>query len=192
MNISTTGWQDISLATPLDPRSIVANAILSATSGAFTRSTNFLQATWGTNPFVYTGNNTKVVSLDTTDALSVQDAAQWTFAHQMVNSSATLGPALQKVVFLRAGNKWDNQVEINLGVSNYTNVQLSFRDNLGTSGAFLNGSTGAMPVVSFSGTQTGVLVLHLTLLQPGNYSMVIVASTGGTFSTFEMEWVVLA
>ena len=109
----------------------------------------------------------------------------------MVNVSATLGPAMQKVVFLRAGAKWENQVEIAFGASNYTNVQLSFRDNLGTSGSFLNGSTGAVPVVTFSGTQTGNLVLHATILQPGNYSMVIVASTGGTFSTFEMEWVVI-
>jgi len=33
---------------------------------------------------------------------------------------------------------WDNQVEINFGVSSYSNVQLLFRDTLGTTGESLS------------------------------------------------------
>ena len=184
-------WLDIPVMPPLDPRAIVITANLQATLGNFIRSTTFLQASWGANPFVFTGNNNQVVSLDTTDAATSVDATQWTFAHQMVNASATIPSALSKVIFLRAGEIWDNQIEINLGVSNYTNVQLSFRDNLATSGTFLNGSAGSVPVILFPGTKTGILILHLTIRRPGKYSMVLVANNAGTYSAFEMEWIVL-
>lgn len=191
MNIQAQSWQDITLAQPLDPRSIILNCSVAGAGGAFARSTTFLQPSWGTNPFAFTGSNTNVTSLDSTDASTTVDAAQWSFAHQMVNGSSALGPALRKMIFLRAGRLWQNNVELNLGGANYTDVQLSLRDNLGTSGTFLNGSAGTIPVVAFPGTLTGTVILRITIFQPGVYSMVIVANNAGTYSTFEMEWVVL-
>lgn len=191
MNIRTQGWQDIDILQPLDPRFIILNSTLGSSAGQFTRSTTFLQGLWGTNPFAYTGTNTVLASLDTTDAATTVEAAQWSFLHQMVNTSSALGTAMRKVVFMRAGRIWDNRVEISFGGATYSDVQLSFRDNLGTSGIFLNGSSGSIPVASFSGTFTGNNILHVTLRRPGVYSMVIVANNGTNYSTFEMEWVVL-
>jgi len=137
------------------------------TQGVYTRSTNFLQASWGTNPLVFTGNNTQVISLNPTDASTQADAAQWTLNHQMVNVAANIPTALNKVVFLRAGAFWQNQIEINFGASTYTSVMLSFRDNLGTSGQFLNSATGAVPVITFSGGMTGNKILNFTMSQTG-------------------------
>ncbi len=192
MNISAQGWQDLLLVHPVDPRSFLLYASVAGTGpGVFGLSTSFLQTTWGTNPIALTGNNTFITTTDTTDALKIAEAQQWSFAHQMANASAALGPAMKKVVFLRSGSSWQNNVEIGFGAANYTNVQLSLRDNLGTSGSFLNGSAGAVPVVTFSGTLTGNLILHLVILQPGTYSMVLVVNNAGTWSTFEMEWIVI-
>ena len=190
MNISVQSWQDFINAQPLDIKSIVANAFFGG-QGTFKRSTTFLQAGWVNSPYLYTGNNTTLVSLDGTDASTTTDAAQWAFSHQMVNTAAALPLSLRKVAFLRAGKIWENQIEIALGGSNYTDVQLSFRDNAGTSGSFLNGAAGAVPVISFPGTLTGNVVLHVTILQPGTYSMVLIGLFSGNYNAFEMEWVVL-
>ena len=193
MNLSAQSWFDIQNAQNIDPKSIVYGATLNATAGTFSRSTNCLQAAWSASPLAFTGNNTKVTSLDTTDAATTVDANQWTFSHQMVNVAAGIPPAMNKVVFLRSGANWDCAVEINMFAVTYNNVQLTFRDNLGTTGMFLNSATGAVPVISFGNGLTGLQVLHLNLTQPGVYSMVLVAQNSGSglWSAFEMEWVVI-
>jgi len=193
MNIQSQSWQDLQIANPLDPKSIIPYATLGTNAGAFSRSTNILQSAWVASPLVFTGNNTSVVSTDTTDQSTVVDAAQWTFTHQMVNVAANIPPSMSKVVFMRAGKNWQNKIEIALGAPNYTNVQLTFRDNLGTSGQFLNSATGSAPVILFGGGAaiTGNQVLTLPVLQPGTYNMVLAMLTGGNWSAFEMEWVVV-
>ncbi|MEI8135554.1 MAG: hypothetical protein WCH46_10870 [bacterium] len=191
MAITTPGWQDMSVAQPIDPKAILQYAGLGATLGTFTRSTNILQSAWGASPLVYIGANTKVVSYDITDAATTTDALQWTFNHQMVNVGANIPSALNKIAYLRAGAIWDNQVEINFGASTYNNVQLTVRDNLATSGQFLNSATGSVPVISFGSGITGNQVLHVSLLRPGVYSMVLAMVTGGVWSVFEMEWIVI-
>ncbi len=190
INIQAQSWQDLPVTQPIDPKAVLFQAGIGVV-GTFIRSTNVLQATWGTNPFAFTGNNTKVVSWDTTDASTIADATQWTFNHQMVNASPNIPPSLNKVVFCRAGRTWDNQIEINFGASTYTNVVLTMRDNLGTSGTFSNSGAGSIPVVSLGTTLTGIQILHLTFLQPGVYSMVLVMVSAGVWSTFEMECIVL-
>jgi len=192
MGIAVSSWQDLPVAQPIDPKSIVWYATLGATIGTFIRSTNALQSAWTASSLAYTGNNTKVASLDTTDQATVVDALQWTFTHQMVNASANIPPALSRIAFLRYGQIWDCQIEIAFGASNYNNVQMTPRDNLGTSGQFLNGATGSIPVISFGNGITGNQVLHVSLLRPGTYSMVLVMQTGGNWSAFEMEWIVIA
>jgi hypothetical protein len=191
MNISAQSWQDLQVAPPIDPKSIILGASLGGAGGTFTRSTNVLQAAWVASPVAFTGANTKIISADTTDASTTIDAIQWTFNHQMVNAAANIPPALAKTVFLRAGVIWDNQIEINLSGGTCNNVQLTFRDNLGTSGTFLNSAIGAVPVISFGSGLTGTLVLHLSLLQPGTYSMALIMVIAGNWSAFEMEWIVL-
>lgn len=191
LSVPPQSWSDLPVVQPGDPRSLILYSAIGGIPGIFARSTNFLATVWGVSPFVFSATNTKVLSLDTTDALSGVDALQWTFAHQMVNVSSTLAPPMRKVAFLRAGRKWNNILEFDMGVLNYSNVQLSFRNNLATSGTFLNGAAGTVPVISFTGVFTGVNILQLTLLQPGVYSMVLSGTNGGSSYAFEMEWIVL-
>jgi len=192
MAIPVSSWMDLSIAQPIDPKLIMLYGTLGATVGSFTRSTNALQGAWVASSLAYTGNNTKVVSLDTTDAATTVDAQQWTFNHQMVNAAANIPPALSKVAYLRYGTIWDCQIEINFGASTYNNVQLTLRDNLGTSGQFLNGATGSIPVISFGNGITGNQILHVSLYKPGTYSMVLIMLTGANWSAFEMEWIVMS
>jgi hypothetical protein len=192
MNIQSQSWQDLQVANPLDPKTIIPYAILGgSTIGTFTRSTNALQSTWTASSLAFTGNNTQLISTDTTDASTEVDAAQWTFTHQMVNVAANIPPSMNKVVFMRAGKNWQNKIEIAFGASTYNNVQLTVRDNLGTSGQFLNSATGSVPVISFGNGITGNQVLSLPVLQPGVYNMVLVMETGASWSAFEMEWIVV-
>jgi len=184
-------WNDLPVMQPFDPRSILLAVSFGGVPAVFGRSTSFIQASWGTNPFAFT-TNAKVFSLDTTDQATVVDGQQWTQAHQMVTTSASITGALKNLAFLRAGRIWNNQLKIDFGVLNYTNVQISFRDNMATSGTFLNASTGTVPVFQMPGTLTGLQLLNVTILKPGRYMMAIVASNAGTFSVFEMEWMVIS
>src|SRR5258705_13695291 len=113
MNIQAQSWQDLQVAQPIDPRTVLLTATLGSTVGTFTRSVASLQSSWtGTNPIVFTGSNTKLVSLDTTDAATTLEALQWTASHQMVNSAA---PAGLNVAFGKAGAIFDNQYELSFG-----------------------------------------------------------------------------
>ena len=191
MNISVTGWNNLIDAEPLDPRAIIANVSLGASTTTFKRSTSFLQSSWGTNTVGFTGN-ANLQTLNPTEASTIAYASQWTLATKMVNTGASINGAVGKLVFAKAGTMWQNNIELAFGATNWTDVQLSLRDNLGTSGSFLNSATGAVPVFSFSGTLTGNQSLGITFLQPGVYSLVLVVSNAGTYSTFEMEVVVMA
>ncbi len=191
MNLSTTGWNAFVQAQPIDPLSVIASCQIGPVPGVWERSTNFLQPGWGTNSLAYTGNNTTMVSLNTTDATTVAFAAQWVVQTRMVNVGAGISPTIAKVAFVKAGAYWDNQIEIGFGVTSWTNVQLSFRDNLGTLGTFASSATGAVPVFLFGAGITGAMVLHMTIPNPGTYSLVLVMNNAGTYSTFEMEIVAL-
>jgi hypothetical protein len=191
MAIPVQSWQDLQVAPPLDPRMIFLSAALGSTVGTFTRSTNLLQSAWVASPLAFTGNNTKVASMDTTDAATSVDAAQWTLNHQMTNASAGIPPSLGKIAYVRTGPYWDNQLEINFGVSSYNNVQLTLRDNLGTSGMFVNGATGGIPAFSFGSGITGNQVLHLTLLKAGTYNLVIAMVLSSNWNAFEIELVAM-
>ena len=185
----STTWTTTS--DPLDIRSLVLGPQLAATNGVFSRSLNLFPASWAASPLAFTGNNSKLNSLDVSEASTIVEAAQWSLTHQMVNIANTVTPELRRVVYMKAGRLWQNQVEIDFGVSSFSNVELTFRDNLGTSGQFLNGAVGSVPVYSFGSGVTGVNILYVTILQPGTYNMVITMKLSSTWSAFEMEWVVL-
>jgi hypothetical protein len=191
MNIAVQSWQDLQTAMPIDPRSVILNTLLGINAGFFTRSTNLLQSSWLASTLVYSGITTSLVSLDSTDATTIAYAAQWNATHQMVNTGGNIPPSLSKVVFMKAGPNWDNQIGIAFGANTYNNVQLTMRDNLATSGQFLNGSVGSIPAYSFGSGITGNQVLHVTVAQPGVYSVVLGMLFSGNWSTFEMEWIVL-
>jgi hypothetical protein len=191
MNISTTGWNDLLAVQPIDPRNIIANVTLGGTQGVYKRSTTCLQASWGTNSVAYTGNNTTMVSLNPTDAASMAWAAQWVVQTKMVDVAASINPAVNKLAFTKAGPYWGNNIEIGFGATNYTDLQLTFRDNLATTGVFAGSASGAVPVFSFAGTHTGNELLVVTFPHPGTYSLVLVMNNAGTYSVFEMEIVAL-
>ncbi len=191
MNLSVNGWNALTAAQPIDPLSIISNCVFAGTVGAWTRSTSFLQSSWGTNTIAFTGNNTTMVSLDTTDSTTVVQAAQWVVQTKMVNIGASINPSVEKIAFAKAGPYWQNQYEIALGATNWTNVQLSFRDNLGTTGLFAGVAAGAVPAFFFGGPFTGNVQLYMTFPRAGTYSLVLVVDNAGVYSTFEMEIVAL-
>ena len=190
MNISSTGWNSLVQAQPIDPLSIISQCTLGAAAGVWKRSTTFLQNTWGTNSVAFTGTAT-MSSLNTTDAATIAWAQQWVVQTGMVNVGAAINSAISKAGFGKAGAYWQNSYQIGLGGTNYTDVQLSFRDNLATTGVFAGSASGAVPVFSFAGTHTGNESLVMTIPNPGTYSLVLVMSNAGTYSTFEMEIVAL-
>ena len=192
--IPASGWGDLQVAAPLDPRLLITYATLGATFGTFVRSTNALQAAWVASTIPgFTGNNTKVVSLDTTDAATTVDCTQWTFSHQMVNVAANIPPILKNTAYVRMGAYNDNQLEIDLGGTTWNNVQITFFQNLATSGQFLNGATGSIPAILIGNGFTGLQVLHVNLIQLGVYHIALIMqnSGSGAWSVFPMEWVVL-
>jgi hypothetical protein len=193
MNLSVNGWNALTAAPPIDPATIISNCFLGATQGIWQRSTNFLQTSWGTNTIAFTANTTvtTLLSLNTTDATTVAQAAQWVVQTGMVNIGTAINPAVEKIVFMKAGPYWQNNVQIAFGATNWTNVQLSFRDNLGTLGAFAGSANGAVPVFAFAGTITGATTLSLTIPKAGTYSLVLVLDNAGAWSTFEMEVVAM-
>lgn len=192
MNLFVQSWSDMIIAQPIDIRTIVANATLGVAPATFGRSTTFLQTTWGTNSPAFTGSGS-LTSLDPTDAKTIVEAQQWTLSHQMINTTTAIAPPIRKIMFLKAGEIWSNNFQIALGVSNYTDIQLGLRDNLGTSGNFIGSGTPGVPILTFSGVLTGNVAFNVTVKQSGSFSMVLVVKDNatGTYSTFEMEWVVM-
>jgi hypothetical protein len=184
MNLQATGWNALVAAQPIDPLQVIASCQLSGAIGVYTRSTTFLQGALGTNTLKFSGNSS-VVALDTTDASQQILATQWALKTKMTTSLSN--SPVGKIAFVKAGALYDNVLEITLGATNWTDVQLSFRDNLATTGYYFGSATPAVPVFSFAGTHTSAENLHLTIPNPGTYSLVLVLSNSGSYSAFEME-----
>ncbi|HYM19863.1 MAG TPA: hypothetical protein VEW28_02550 [Candidatus Kapabacteria bacterium] len=190
---SIQSWNDLPVAAPIDPRTVVANAFTDATQGVFKRSTTFLQTSWAANPWVFTGL-ASCTSLHSDDFLEINDAIQWTFSHQIVNPSSTLAIPMRKVMFMRGGTQWEMDITIDFGADTYTDIELTLRDNAATSGDALSTSLGTMPVISFAGNFTGQHSFRVTISQFGRMSMVLLAkdiTSSPLYSMFEMEWVVV-
>jgi hypothetical protein len=185
-------WFDLTISPPRDPRILIANATLGATPGTFTRSKNFVgAATWVASPFNLTGN---IIcnALRTDDNQDVADAAQWTMQHQCGNFAASNPPALQRMIFLRAGTRWSMTVPINLGGATYSDLQIGFRNNGTSVGNFAAATSGSYPVIIFNGGLSATVNLVITVKTPGLYQMAISARDGsGNNSFFDMDWVVV-
>jgi hypothetical protein len=186
MNSPVQSWYDVALQQPVDPRILIANSYMGVTQGAFSRSSTYGAAGWAASILNYSGTAV-CTTLHTDDALAVAEAAQWTFAHQGLNLAGTTPPCLQKVAFLRGGTSYEMAFSIDFGVGNHTSVQLSFRDNVVTPGDFA-GSFGSIPVISYSGTYTGVQTFKVTLKRYGTFVMGLRTTSGGNNYMFEMEW----
>jgi hypothetical protein len=183
-----SSWYDLPIVEPYDPREIIANGQLGVASATFTRSATFLQSAWAANTWVLTGA-ASVISLRTDNIGTIANAAQWNMAHKMVNNSANNPIPLRKVVFMRSGINWVNNLGIDFGADTYTDIQLSYRDNGATSGSFLNAAAGGMPVVAFAGNFTGIQTLQLTFKAVGRVQLAIVAKKtyDSSYSMFELD-----
>lgn len=190
-NNQVQSWYDLPTSEPMDPRDLIANVNLGVGVTSFARSTNFLQTSWAASPLAFTGTPV-CTSLHGDNILTVNNAAQWTVARQLINVAANIPPSMQKVAFARGGVQWQMTMPIAFGGSSYDNVQLSFRDNVASAGDFLNSATGSIPVFSFSGTFTGNNNLLITFKQMGRFVLGLVArnTSTGNYSMFEMEFIV--
>ena len=190
-NDQVQSWYDLPVTEPIDPRDIIANAFLFGSQGVFTRSSNFLQASWAASPLAFTGSPV-CTTLNGDNLGMVNNAAQWTMQHGIINVAANIPASMQKVAFVRGGSQWEMTLPIAFGGASYDNVQMSLRDNVACSGDFVNSGTGSIPVISFAGTFTGTNNLRITFSRMGRYSLGLVGrnTSSGNFSMFEMEFIV--
>jgi hypothetical protein len=184
-------WYDIFQLDPVNPLDLVANAELNNVAGAYANSTNYLSpGTWVASPAQIQQDPT-VTSLATDQTATVAAAQQWNFQHQSADILTTLAPPLRKILFLKAGTSWENNIQITLsGGGTYDQFYLSFRDNAGTRGD----SQGAVPVIAWTGLAlAGTVTLDVVLRKVGQAVMGLVMhnNTSGDWSMFEMEWIIV-
>ncbi len=185
-------WNDLPVVNPLDPRNVVANSQFGLAQGVFKRSTTFLQGSWAASAINFTGL-ANCSSLHGDDQLTVNNANQWNFSHKVVNTDSSLAIPMRKVMFMRGGRQWQMNIELDLGTTPYSDIQLSLRDNAASAGDFLDSTSGSIPVISYSGTFTAHQMFNVTIFNLGRVSMGLVMKNNdtGAYSMFEMEWVVV-
>lgn len=184
-------WYDLQNSAPRNPFDLIANAYLNGTQGVFAYSDTFKDppgATWIPSPIIYS-SEAVCTALESDNFQKVADANQWNFNHQTVNTSSGLALPLHKVIYLRGGHSWQMDVMLDLGTPT-NDLQLSFLDNAGTRGDY----AGAVPVITFPGSHSGIVQLSLTLHEVGRTSMGLrmIDSGTGDWSMFEMDWVIVS
>ncbi|MFI5200889.1 MAG: hypothetical protein ACHQNE_00695 [Candidatus Kapaibacterium sp.] len=199
-------WFDLVVMPPMDPRGIIQSVLFQNQAGAsqpasFARSATFLHnSTWVNPPMIVTqpGGGTSpgfVLAANPQDFDSMVAAQNWTSLHAMTVTSAQVALSVQKLMFLKAGMKFVNNIYLDFtGGATSTDIQLSIRDNSATSGDFQGAPTGTVPVFSFPSTTYGGTgkQMQLTLLQPGRFNVGLrIIDNSGNYSIFEMDWIVL-
>jgi hypothetical protein len=173
-------------AMPPTPLDVIANASLGGTQGAFVNSSNFGTASsWVTTPIAVASPSPQVAALETTNAQMTADATQWNMSHLTADLVATMPSAITKIIFLRGGNQWQNNINLTLGGTPLT-IQLGFRDALPTRGD----AQGTWPVIQWTGV-SGPQILSVTLNVTGRFIMGIRAFDGANTSLLESEWIVV-
>lgn len=198
-------WFDLVVMSPIDPRGIIQYAAFENQAGAtqianFARSSNFLQAvTWVNPPMVVTqpgtGTTSFVQATNPQDYDSAVAAGNWSATHAMTVNSAQVALAVQKIMFLKAGIQFINNIYLDFtGGATSTNIQLSIRENSATTGDFQGAGIGTVPVFAFPSSTyggTGRNML-LTILKPGRFNVGLrIVDNSGNYSIFEMDWIVL-
>ena len=121
--------------------------------------------TWQENTVTY-GTSASCKANRTDDGQDVAEAEQWNTQNKMLPDDTDLPPALKNIAFLRGGDRWNNNIDIDFGGGTFSSVQLSFRNNAATRGD----AQGTIPVYDWSGVSlTGTKTLTVTLNQPGDY-----------------------
>jgi hypothetical protein len=163
---ASQSWIDFIHAAPPSILDIISNATLASNAGTFINSSNYAApGTW--NAAVTTVNaNPTVAAVGTDNLQSVADAAQWSFLHQTANLLAATPIPLQKILFLKAGTDFQNNIVLAMG-GTFTEIQLGFRDAAGTRGD----AQGTYPVIDWTGSFSGNVTLGLTFNRPGYYAL---------------------
>jgi hypothetical protein len=181
-------WIDWLHAMPIDPFSLIQNAVIGSTAGVLTNSTNFNSSTWAASTVgLKSGSTPTCTALETTNAQMVANAAQWQFSHLTNNVAATLATPLLKAVYLRGGPQWQMTLPLDFGATTYTNLQLSFLDNAGTRGD----AQGSVPVIQWTGSFSGATTLLLSLQAFGQFTMGLRCDTGSVVSMYESRWIIV-
>ncbi len=205
-NNTPQSWYDFAVMPPMDPRSIVQTISLQDQGGtmrpaSFARSVSWLHAapTWANPPLIVTPFSTAVPNVtvpNTNDFGSVEAAAAWNSLHAMTSTSIFVPIAVEKIMFLKAGTAFVNNIFLDfIGGVTSQDILFSFRDNSVTSGDFTGGGAGTIPVFAFptaptyGGTSRN---LQVTLLRPGRYSVALrIFDSAPNWSIYEMDWIVL-
>ncbi|MBS1902878.1 MAG: hypothetical protein JSS75_04170 [Bacteroidetes bacterium] len=182
---SAANWNELQKSTPVNISDLVANATLGGTTGTLTNSSTYAApGTWIASPIVVSSSPT-CVALGTDNLQNVADAAQWNFLNLTANLASSTAIPLRKVLFLRAGTKWQMKISLDFGASTYTEVQLGFLDSAATRGD----AQGTFPVVDWTGSFTGVVDLYVTLRFGGAFNIGVWAKSGTNYSMFDMRWI---
>ena len=162
------------------------------TTGQFLNSSTYKTPVtgWITNPFTLVNsapNLANVQSLGTTNAYKMALAAQWTANHQMVNTATLLSPGVKKIIYAAGGTDLVNIIPVDLGVSNYSDLQISLLENAAVSGNFQSGSA-TVPVYSLTGaTWTGVVFFRFTFNAFGQFSIGVRATDPASANNYSMR-----
>lgn len=184
---ASSSWLDWAHATPLDPAILISNAKIGSAVGAFANSSNFLtSAAWAVSPAALVGLPS-CEALETDNLLKVADAEQWNFSHKTAMLGASVPPPIQPIIFLRGGTQWQMRIPLDLGASTYSDIQLSFTDNLGTRGD----SLGTVPVIQWSGSFTGAQSLVITVNNYGRFRLSLRLTAGAAISLFTLDWIIV-
>ncbi len=193
-------WYDLTLLSPQDPRSILSYATIADSTGAaivglFQNSNDFKKtgAAWSTTvPLVYSGTPA-VYSNDPTSALTIQDANEWNFNHQMRTTDTLIPDALQRMVFGRLGPLFGNAFYLTFSAT-IIDIEISFLENFTSGGNFTGGGLGTVPVISFTSANNfsgASRQMQLVFKRAGTYRMAFrLIDNAGNWSVFQTDWIV--
>jgi hypothetical protein len=195
-------WYDLPLMQAMDPRSIVSFVQLDDNTGlpqtaTFLNSPSFLNnTTWVGSPLTLSavGPTSTPICFPVAGVADFEGiflAQQWTSSHGIVRSNVQLPPTVQKIIFLKAGNRFLTTFFLDwaAGVTS-TDIQLSIRDNSTTGGNFINGANGTIPVFAWTNTFGGTKrKLTVCTTGPGRVNRAMrVIDNAANWSMFEMDW----
>jgi hypothetical protein len=196
-----TDWYDWEGAQPQEISDLVAYASFGGgieliLPGTRTRVADFANQSWAESQLTIASQPLCLANGSDKEGNNA-NAQQWMFDHRTWNDSATLPPALTKVMFMRAGTQWRMSIAFSrTGPEKIDEVYLAFRDNGGTRGDY----AGTYPVIkwaSSAGGYDGLLQLFVDLRRTGRYNVVLWTKSKPTgtpaspvYSMTEMEWIV--
>jgi hypothetical protein len=188
-------WYDLPLLRPRDPRAWIANLKINGLESTFVRSQSILGASsWIDSPFALTGPVT-CQSLHGDDQLTVANANQWSLSHQPGNFASTAVPLpLRKILFMRGGEQWAMNFQINLGPLTYDSLCFTLTENLTSAGDFAGNTQGSIPAFEFQSGLTGIINLQVSIRHLGRVGVCIQGIDNSGYpksSVFEMDWIVV-